>query len=114
MKYEVVLNDGSRLPGVSMELREVKKCRAIVMFGPATDTSGTRPGTYYQVTLDPRMVSPSGEYVYFGATDGDQITGWQHVDGLTVCEVLGEYNEDGTYPEAKLEEVQPLLMKHIV
>ena len=45
------------------EIREMNRCKAIVMFGPPTQASGTRAGTYYQVTLDPAMVSPSGEYI---------------------------------------------------
>lgn len=92
-----------------MEEIEVKKCRAIVMFGPATPTSGMRAGTYYQVTLDPAMVSPGGEYIRFGANEGDEIQGWERIDAMTVCEVLGEYAEDGTYP-ASLTPDSPLKM----
>ena len=77
-----------------------KKCRAIVMFGAATDTSGTRPAEYYQVTIDPEMVSPSGLYIRFGTHQNDEITGWQRIGAMTVCEILGEYADDGTYPEA--------------
>lgn len=80
-----------------------KKCRAIVMFCPATDTDGTRPATFYQVTLDPRKVSPGGEYIRLGMNEADEINGWQRIASLTVCEILGDYNEDGTYPAANNE-----------
>lgn len=92
-----------------MEKTALKKCRAIVMFGPATTVSGTRPGTYYQVTIDPAMVSPGRDYIRFGAHEADEIHGWQRIDGLTVCEVLGEYAEDGTYPESD-SKPEPLSM----
>lgn len=78
------------------------------MFGPATPTSGTKAGTYFQVTIDPAMVSPSGEYIRFGG-DGDEIHGWQRVDAMTICEILGEYAEDGTYPESD-NKPEPLMM----
>lgn len=67
-----------------------EKVRAIVCFGPATTTSGFRPGEYYQVTIDPNMCSPSGEYIRFGAYQGDEIQGWQRVAAMTVVEDLGE------------------------
>ena len=92
-----------------MEATVIKKCRAIVMFGPATPNSGMRAGTYYQVTIDPEMVSPTGEFIRFGASDGDEINGWQRVDAMTVCEILGEFRADGSYPDAS-EEVKPLRM----
>lgn len=67
-----------------------KPTRAIVKFGPAEDAMGTRPATFYQVVIDPDMVSPAGDYIRFGAYPLDEITGWQKVDAMTVCEVLGE------------------------
>lgn len=79
---------------------EIRKCKAIVMFGPHTDTAGMRGGTFFQVTVDPTKVSPSGAYIYFGHTEGDQITGWQAVEHITICEVLGYYGDDGSYPES--------------
>lgn len=94
----------------TFQLEEItKKCRAIVMFGPPTDTSGYKAGEFFQVTIDPARVSPGGDYIYFGNTSGDQITGWQRIEAITVCEILGEYNEDGTYPEAD-GSVEPLAM----
>lgn len=75
-----------------------KKCIAIVMFGPATPMSGLRPAEYYQVTIDPSHVSPSGDYIRFGENRGDEINGWQRVEAMTICEILGEWQE-GSPPE---------------
>lgn len=97
-------------PGtVFMKSKTIKKCKAIVMFGPPTVNSGLRPATYYQVTIDPSKVSPNGDYIRFGMTPGDELVGWQKVDGITVCEILGEYNEDGTYPDSD-NKCEPLEM----
>ena len=64
---------------------------AIVMFGPPTNADGTRPGTYWQCVIDPHMCAPSGDYIRFEQPlQGGELHGWQRVDGLTVCEVLGE------------------------
>jgi len=66
------------------------KTVAIVKFGPAGfETDGIRPAEYYQVTIDPAKVS--GEYIRFGAHDGDEIQGWQRIAALTVVHVLGEW-----------------------
>lgn len=72
----------------------VSKVRAIVQFGPATDMSGMRPAEYYQVTIDPNMVSPSGEFIRFGQFAGDELVGWQRVAAMTVSEVLCETNAE--------------------
>lgn len=98
---------------VTMELTSIKKCRAIVKLGPATDNDGMRLGEFYQVTLDPSMVSPGGKYIRLGAHDNDEITGWQLISALTVCEILGEYNEDGSYPDSDLKP-EPLEMMVVV
>ena len=66
-----------------------ERIRAIMCFGPATPTTGFRAGDYYQVTIDPNMCSPSGEYIRFGAYQGDEIQGWQRVAAMTVVEDLG-------------------------
>lgn len=71
-----------------------EKTVVIIKFGPALDTSGFRAGEYFQVTIDPNMVSNSGEYIRFGENQGDEILGWQRVDGLTVLEVLGVWEGD--------------------
>ncbi len=85
---------------IRTESKAIRKCRAIVMFGPATAASGMRPGEYFQVTVDPAMVSPDGQFIRFGCNEGDELIGWQRIDALTICEILGEYAEDGSYPEA--------------
>lgn len=83
-----------------MTPREInKKCVAIVKFGPAGfETDGLRPAEYFQVTIDPRYVSKSGEYIRFGQTGGDEIMGWQRVEALTVIEILAEFDGDEPPP----------------
>lgn len=72
-----------------------KKSVCIVKFGPAGfSTDGVRPAEYFQVTIDPRYVSKSGDYIRFGQTAGDEIIGWQRVGALTVVEVLAEFEDD--------------------
>jgi len=71
-----------------------EKTVVIIKFGPALDTSGLRAGEYFQVTVDPNMVSKIGEYIRFGDNQGDEILGWQRVDALTVLEVLGVWEDD--------------------
>ena len=83
---------------VFMESREIKKCKAIVMFGPPRVHMGERPAVFYQVTIDPSKVSPSGEYIRFGLTENDEIVGWQKISALTVVEILGEFDANGLYP----------------
>jgi hypothetical protein len=68
-----------------------KKVSAIVMFGHPTPTSGFRPAEYYQVVIDPNMVSPEGQFIRFDTTtQGGELHGWQRIEAMTVCEVLGE------------------------
>ena len=84
---------------ITMSDKEITtKSVAIVKFGPATSTSGMKSGEYYQVTIDPKMVSPEGEYIRFGKNQGDEILGWQRIKALTIVEVLGEWDGD-TPPE---------------
>lgn len=72
-----------------------KKCTAIVKFGPAGfATDGIKPAEYFQVTIDPSKISPSGEFIRFGETTGDEIIGWQRAGALTVVEILGEWDGD--------------------
>lgn len=85
---------------------------AIVMFGPATETSGMRTAEYYQVTLDPAYVSPNGEYIRFGLHPGDEIIGWQRIKALTICEILAAVPEDGKTEIPKTE--GPFTMMTIV
>jgi hypothetical protein len=83
-----------------LHLYEVsEKIVAIVKFGPAGyPTDGTRAGDYYQVTIDPANISPSGEFIRFGMNDGDEIVGWQRAEALTIVEVLGSWGKDGEKP----------------
>lgn len=74
-----------------------KPTLAIVCFGPATPSTGLRPADYYQVTIDPNCCSPSGKYIRFGLYRGDEITGWQRVEAMTVVEILGD--SDKTLPD---------------
>ena len=66
------------------------KVRAIVKFGHAHPSMGQKAGEFYQVTVDPNMASPGGEFIRFGCYQGDEINGWQRIESMTVCEVLGE------------------------
>lgn len=90
-------------------MMELQKCCAIVMFGPDTPVAGFRAGTYYQVTLDPAMVSPGGGFIRLGFHAGDEINGWQKIDGLTVVEVLGIHDGD-EYSAAPRADPQQLRM----
>lgn len=75
-------------------VEEVKnKCVAIVRFGPPGGAGeGFRTGEFYQVTIDPQKVSPTGEYIRFGTSPGDEIIGWQKASALTVMEILGDWD----------------------
>jgi hypothetical protein len=71
------------------------KCVAIVRFGPSgLPTDGIKAGEYFQVTIDPDQCSPSGEFIRFGPSPGDEIVGWQRCEALCVVEVLGEWDGD--------------------
>ena len=99
--------------GILMEPVKIeKKCRAIVAFGPVTPMTGTRGGAFFQVTIDPSLVSPGGQFIRFGLHSGDEIQGWQQIDTLTLCEILGEFDADGNYPEAD-GKTEPLQMMKI-
>lgn len=75
-----------------------KKVVAIVQFGPPTENSGMQAGQYFQVTIDPEKISPSGAFIRLGETKGDQIVGWQRCSALTVVEVLGEWDQSDKDP----------------
>lgn len=79
-----------------------KPVRAIICFGPETLATGTRAGAYYQVIIDPNMVSPSGRYIRFDQTfQISEIHGWQQVESLWVCEVLGDAAAGSDYDVGK-------------
>lgn len=76
---------------VETETLEITKLtRVILQFGPPAANSGMRAGEYFQVTIDPNMASPEGDYIRFGMREGDEIQGWQRIASMTICEVLGE------------------------
>ena len=73
------------------DLTITKRVRAIVSFGMPTPQSGFRAGEFYQVTIDPNMKSPGGDFIRFDMTyQGGEVHGWQRVQAMTVWEVLGE------------------------
>lgn len=86
------------LPALQMADKQItEKVLAIVQFGPADPvTDGTKAGTYYQVTIDPNMTSPSGKFIRFGMYAGDEIQGWQRVAAMTISEILGGPREFAT------------------
>lgn len=79
-----------------------KKTVAIVCFLDQIQHVGKGSTVYYQVTLDPGMVSPSGDMMRFGHNPGDEIMGWKRIDSIALAEVLAEWTED-TPPEINLQ-----------
>lgn len=81
-----------------LHITEIKeKIVAIVKFGPAGFPSdGTKAGEYFQVTIDPHLISPSGEFIRFGNNNGDEIIGWQRSEAITIVEILGSYGDSDT------------------
>lgn len=85
--------------GKPFSLQEIKKKSvAIIKFGPPVISDGYRAGTYFQVTIDPKQISPSGDFVRLGNSPNDELVGWQKVDCLSVVEILGEWEDDVTPP----------------
>ena len=84
-----------------------KKTVAIVKFGPASATDGLRPAEYFQVTIDPAMAR--GDFIRFGANQGDEIMGWQRLGAITIVQVLGEWI-DGSPPEMEIGESSITMM----
>lgn len=81
-------------------------CRLSVTIPPSTATvaivnyrqgvpTPVNPTILFQVTIRSDKCSPSGAFIRFGDTPGDELVGWQRRDLLEVCEVLGEVQEDG-------------------
>jgi len=81
---------------IELPVAEIKeKIVAIVRFGPSGyPTDGFRAGEYYQVTIDPKCISPSGKFIRFGHVQGDEIMGWQRAEALTVVEILGKWENE--------------------
>ena len=86
-----------------------KKSVCIVFLGMGRDSftgqlplgCGMRPGDFFQVTVDPELFSPTGEFVRFGENPGDELMGWQRADAVHIGEILGEWDGDKP-PEMKL------------
>ena len=80
-------------------LGDVKvKTVCIVRFASPLAATDAHPGVFYQVTVDPRAFSPSGEFYRFGLFHGDELIGWQPASWVTVCEELVEWDGE-TFPQ---------------
>jgi len=51
-----------------------------------------QPCLHVQVTVRKDKVSPSGRFIRFGETSGDELVGWMRRDYIDVIEVLGQTN----------------------
>lgn len=94
-----------------------EKIVAIVRFGPSGfKTDGFRSGEYFQVTIDPAKVSPSGEFIRFGDSPGDEIVGWQRGKAISVVEILGKWegNAPPTLEYGRQESILMLLAKQSI
>lgn len=58
---------------------------------------------FYQVTLDPGQISPSGDFIRLGDNQGDEIMGWQPVESLEIIETLARYEGDTLHTVPKGE-----------
>ena len=76
-----------------------KRVYAIVRFGPASPVDGYDGRMFLQALIDPNMVSPQGDFIRFDQRfqPNTEIHGWQRVDAITVCEILGDM--EGEYKE---------------
>lgn len=63
-----------------------QKTLAIVRFS----SSGGQRHIHYQVTIDPDKISANRTFIRFGGYPSDEITGWQPVDDVVICETLSE------------------------
>lgn len=88
--------EGSRM---SVALPDVPIC-AIVKFRDDLIVGKEipqNPSVHFQVTIRADKVSPSGRFIRFGETQGDELLGWMRRDYLEIVEVLGNTNiADGT------------------
>lgn len=68
---------------------------------------------YYRVTIDPTNLTPSGAFIRFGDTAGDELMGFRPIEDVLIEEVIGEY--DSEVPKLahangpKIRLVQPIL-----
>lgn len=76
-------------------LKEItKKTVVIVQFKIALMPTDVSPGKFFQVTVDPGKLSPSGKFIRFGANPGDELVGWQPVEWMVIADILGEWTDD--------------------
>ncbi len=79
-----------------MNLAQIdQKTVAIVRLQDGT----VNPECLLQVTIDPYQVSPSGDFMRFGA-QGDEIIGWKRIDKIDIVEVIGWPNKNGSISRA--------------
>lgn len=92
-----------------------KPVRAIILFGPYTPMSGIRPGEFFQAVIDPNMVSPDGRFIRFDQRfqKNSEIHGWQSLEHITICEILGEEPPYESPPEGYTTDSRPLQMMGI-
>lgn len=62
-------------------------------FLPEAEYEAPRAGKFFQVTIDPKSLSGSKEFIRFGEVHGDEIMGWQEVASIVVEEVLATFTE---------------------
>ena len=82
---------------------------AIVAFASQIEVSEHGHGyhlPHYQVTIDPKALSPTQEFIRMGEVPGDEITGWQPVNEIVVEEVVAEYD----LPVPRLNDLRGLKM----
>lgn len=89
------------MPVTLHELVIPQPTRAIICFGPPTDMIGMKAGVFFEVIIDPNMVSPGGAFIRFEQSfQKGEVHGWQRVNGITICEILGAGAYDWTEPPA--------------
>jgi hypothetical protein len=84
---------------IPIALTEItKKTVAVVKFNMPLTVVDTGPGKFFQVTIDPGKLSPTGKYIRFGNNPGDELVGWQLVEWIAIEEILGEWVNEDTPP----------------
>lgn len=87
-----------------------KRTIAIICFGPFAPTTGTKAGTFYQVVIDPKKVSPCGKFIRFIADGLCEVHGWQRIESLTICSILAEEDDAGEMPDQLPQSLDPITM----
>ena len=69
-----------------MTLSDIKRATVAIV-----SLKNLRAGEYFKVTLDPKMLSPGGQFVRFGEVHtGDELQGLYRADDVVIEEVLDE------------------------